>query len=58
MTILSIDGIGPFDHVFRGRPFVRKTCAKPSCLVQEDQHGVRRWIWQPEAGGPSHATFF
>ena len=63
MTILSVDGIGAYDHIFRsatlGRllempgtrellPFVRLSYAQPSCYGWHDQEGRRRTVTQAE----------
>ena len=65
MTILSVDGIGAYDHIFRsamlGRllempgarellPFVRLSYAQPSCYGWHDQEGRRRTVTQAEGG--------
>ena len=31
-------------------PFVRNSCAAPSCYHGEDQDGVRKQVWQHEGG--------
>ena len=64
-TILSVDGIGAFDHVHRsamlGRllcmpaarallPFVRLSYAQPSQYSWYDEDGVRRTVTQAEGG--------
>ena len=61
LTVLSIDGIGAYDHVFRTAmlskllevpslrnllPFARVACAQPSSYVWEDADGVRHNIEQ------------
>ena len=65
MTVLSIDGIGAYDHVYRSSmmsklldvpglqklvPFVRKAYSQPSRYAWEDREGERHWIWQHEGG--------
>ena len=65
MKILSVDGIGAYDHIFRsamlGRllempgarellPFVRLSYAQPSCYGWHDQEGRRRTVTQAEGG--------
>ena len=62
-TVLSVDGVGAYDHVLRSSmleklwevlqlrpliPFVRSTCAQPTSYEWEDQHGTRHQIWQLE----------
>ena len=64
-TILSVDGIGAYDHVHRaamlGRllrmpaartllPFVRLSYAQPSHYLWHDEEGVRRTVTQAEGG--------
>ena len=64
-TVLSIDGIRAFDHVYRSAmmsklvevlglqgllPFVRTVYAQPSSHVWEDAEGRRQQVWQHEAG--------
>ena len=71
-TVLSIDGIGAYDHVLRSAmlsklfeeeslrgliPFVRMVYSQPSCYNWEDGQGRRRQIRQHEGGaGGSNAT--
>ena len=65
MTVLSIDGIGAYDHVHRSSilsklhedpslrsmlPFVRKTCARASTYWWSDEDGVSHKIGQHEGG--------
>ena len=64
-TVLSIDGIGAYDHVYRSAmlaklhevpslqgllPFVRATYANPTSYVWEDEAGVQHRIIQAEGG--------
>ena len=63
-TVLSVDGIGAYDHVLRSSmlgkllevplraliPFVRTAYAQPTSYEWEDQHGSRHQIWQHEGG--------
>ena len=64
-TVLSIDGVGAYDHVLRSAmlgkifeveslrgllPFVRATYAQPSCYHWQDEHGRVRQIRQHEGG--------
>ena len=64
-TVLSVDGIGAYDHVFRASmmakllevprlrrllPFVRKSYSTPSCYTWEDAEGRAHQIWQHEGG--------
>ena len=64
-TVLSVDGIGAFDHVFRASmlqkllevprlrrllPFVRKSYNAPSCYSWADSEGRVHQIWQHEGG--------
>ena len=64
-TVLSIDGVGAYDHVLRsamvgkmlevdshrGRlPFARATYAEPSCYHWQDDHGRVHQIRQHEGG--------
>ena len=65
MTVLSIDGISAYDHVYRSSmmsklldvpglqkllPFVRKAYSQPSRYAWEDREDERHWIWQHESG--------
>ena len=64
-TVLSVDGVGAYDHVLRSSmlgklmevpqlrpliPFVRSTYAHPTSYEWEDQHGTRHQVWQHEGG--------
>ena len=64
-TVLSVDGVGAYDHVLRSCilvklmevprlrpliPFVRSTCAQPTSYEWEEQHGTRHQVWQHEGG--------
>ena len=64
-TVLSVDGVGAYDHVLRSSmlgklmevpqlrpliPFVRSTYAHPRSYEWEDQHGTRHQVWQHEGG--------
>ena len=64
-TVLSIDGVGAHDHVYRSAmmekllqvlslqdllPFVRSTHLQPSCCKWVDSEGVRHDIQQHEGG--------
>ena len=64
-TVLSIDGVGAYDHVLRSAmlsklyeveslrgllPFVRATYAQPSCHQWKDENGGVRQITQHEGG--------
>ena len=64
-TVLSIDGIGAYDHVLRSAmlsklheaeslhgliPFVRMVYARPSCYHWQDEEGRCRQIHQHEGG--------
>ena len=64
-TVLSVDGVGAYDHVLRSSmlgklmevpqlrpliPFVRSTHAHPTNYEWEDQHGTRHQVWQHEGG--------
>ena len=64
-TVLSIDGIGAYDHVLRSAmltkladvpqlqgliPFVRSVYAQPTAYSWEDEDGVRREVVQHEGG--------
>ena len=64
-TVLSIDGIGAYDHVLRSSmlgkllevprlraliPFVRTAYAQPTSYEWEDQQGSRHQIWQHKGG--------
>ena len=64
-TVLSIDGIGAYDHVLRSAmvaklhsvpglsdllPFVRATYSRPTKYVWEDGDGVKHIIHQAEGG--------
>ena len=65
VTVLSIDGVGAYDHVYRSAmmkklysvpslrgllPFVRATNADPTQYVWEDEAGVQHRILQAEGG--------
>ena len=65
VTVLSIDGVGAYDHVYRSAmmkklysvpslrgllPFVRATYADPTQYVWEDEAGVQHRILQAEGG--------
>ena len=65
LTVLSIDGVGAYDHVFRSAmlskiwevlalrpllPFVRSVYARPSSYVWTDDEGQRHVIRQMEGG--------
>ena len=65
MTILTVDGIGAYDYIFRSAllarwlempgareilPFVRLSCAQPSCYGWHEQQGRRRTVTQAEGG--------
>ena len=64
-TVLSVDGICAFDHVYRSAmlskllevpklqgliPFVRQSYAQRSCYIWEDDRGEKHLIWQGEGG--------
>ena len=64
-TVLSVDGVGAYDHVFRASmlskllevpklqpllPFVRKAYGAPSCYRWDDADGQQHQIWQHEGG--------
>ena len=64
-TVLSIDGIGAYDHILRSAfltklhnvpelqgllPFVRSIYARPTTYVWEDSEGVKHRIVQAEGG--------
>ena len=72
-TVLSIDGIGAYDHVYRSAmlaklhevpslqgllPFVRATHATPTSYVWEDEAGVQHRIIQAEQGDPLMPLLF
>ena len=65
LTVLSIDGIGAYDHVYRSSimaklhevpglrkllPFVRRAYSRPSRYSWVDSQGERHWIQQHEGG--------
>ena len=65
MTVLSIDGVGAYDHVYRSAmlskllevpalrpllPFVRSVYARPSTYLWTDDQGERHEIRQSEGG--------
>ena len=65
MTVLSIDGVGAYDHVYRSAileklleveslrpllPFARSVYSDPSCYHWVDDEGQRREIRQQEGG--------
>ena len=64
-TVLSVDGVGAYDHVLRSSmlgkltevpqlrpliPFGKSTCAHPTSYEWEDQHGTRHQVWQHDGG--------
>ena len=65
LTVLSIDGVGAYDHIYRSAmlskvaevpslqgllPFVKKAYVRPSSYVWTDEEGVRHTIEQHEGG--------
>ena len=64
-TVLSVDGVGAYDHVLRSAmlerllhmpkarailPFVRLSCGSPSNYSWEDDVGTQRKVTQAEGG--------
>ena len=64
-AVLSVDGIGAYDHVSRASmlskllevprmlPFVHKTCASPPCYKWADPEGHTHEIWETSKAIPS-----
>ena len=72
LVLLSLDGIGAFNHIYTGEmlarlnefpgacemlPFIRLFYGQPSRYLFEDELGVVHTIWQGEGGEQGDALY-